>query len=132
MWHAHACMFTCIQTRLYFINLYYLSIKLLCCFLYIILFLNTPLWYIDYFFKIKIYTQRGAWTHNPSSRVICCMGWASQALPLPIYSFVFHTDIFMCSFSSKEHCINKCFKSIPLFSRFLSLQSGFCLSNINK
>ena len=42
------------------------------------------------------------------------------------------TLTFLSSFSSKEHCINKYFKSIPLFSQFLRLQSSFCLSNINK
>lgn len=46
--------------------------------------------------------------------------------------FLSLTLTFLSSFSSKEQCINKYFKSIPLFSLFLRLQSSFCLSNINK
>lgn len=44
-----------------------------------------------------------------------------------IFSVLSHIDIFICSFSSKESCINKYFKSIPLFSQFLSSQNSFCL-----
>lgn len=43
---------------------------------------------------------------------------------------------FILTFSSavsvQKHCINKYFKSLPLFSQFLSLQNSFYLSNINK
>lgn len=41
------------------------------------------------------------------------------------FPVVFNADILICSFSSKELCINKYFKSTPLFSQFLKLQSSF-------